>query len=795
MQTISRSRRALEVVAVSSTSQIKWVFGVLFVVASAWTLDAQASQRVWFEGALTSAGGAPAADGDYDLTLALYAGKTAQAPSWSDGPVKVKVSGGRFAYLLGSGKALDSQSLSKLADPWIGVTVGKDPELPRVAIGGSLWASVASTATSVSCTGCVSVAALKFDGDVNLGGNSLKAKNGVFTGTVQAGAVVAQSFTGDGSNLTGLKLPQGACKGDQVVAAILADGSLKCVNPTATVKLPIDGLDDVSNGLLSNEFEDSASLQTALPIPDNTGVEAVAQVAFPKLGTPKAFKLRLKMSNSNLSKVSVKVLPPDDKAVGYVLCDPCGKVDEKQYDKTFSPSAPPQKGDLSKWASTSPAGNWTLKVLDTEFCVPQKPGNAALCDLTKKTDGQVTAFSVETTTVSDKKVQATGSVLMKGGLLVNGGLKIGELNAACSAESRGQLRWEPNEGAQVCNGTEWVANKPRPVFWQGGCSANGSSGWRYYCTDHTDYNTANRYLSVASQSSGSSTSSSTGRVTIKISGYYALSFSSWGVSHQRYFELYRGGTVILDGRNYNSGNSNNSISFNKTLWLDKGDTLNLRLYASGNTPSWYGDVATVGNRKVLRRTWWRIEYVGHNWKPGPVCGDGELDQGEQCDDGNTKDGDGCSATCKSLAPTGQLVWTALAPSSMNPTVTLGKIKGYAGKKIVIKQLGMCGDSTSSSGANRFYVSGGGVGFRFAAGQSNPGSVNQWLGYTPNYSGSAKGWVYKSVSYSANAGAELTIQWDYHSDWDGYYCGAPDNKGNKYSDSASSVRPWILYEYQ
>jgi len=30
---------------------------------------------------------------------------------------------------------------------------------------------------------------------------------------------------------------------------------------------------------------------------------------------------------------------------------------------------------------------------------------------------------------------------------------------------------------------------------------------------------------------------------------------------------------------------------------------------------------------------------------GPICGDGVLDSGEECDDGNTVDGDGCSANC------------------------------------------------------------------------------------------------------------------------------------------------------
>lgn len=30
----------------------------------------------------------------------------------------------------------------------------------------------------------------------------------------------------------------------------------------------------------------------------------------------------------------------------------------------------------------------------------------------------------------------------------------------------------------------------------------------------------------------------------------------------------------------------------------------------------------------------------------PVCGDGNDDEGEQCDDGNTFDNDGCSSTCQ-----------------------------------------------------------------------------------------------------------------------------------------------------
>jgi len=36
--------------------------------------------------------------------------------------------------------------------------------------------------------------------------------------------------------------------------------------------------------------------------------------------------------------------------------------------------------------------------------------------------------------------------------------------------------------------------------------------------------------------------------------------------------------------------------------------------------------------------------------PPPACGDGHLDAGEQCDDGNATNGDGCSAMCRTEPP-------------------------------------------------------------------------------------------------------------------------------------------------
>ncbi|MEN8232640.1 MAG: DUF4215 domain-containing protein, partial [Thermodesulfobacteriota bacterium] len=36
--------------------------------------------------------------------------------------------------------------------------------------------------------------------------------------------------------------------------------------------------------------------------------------------------------------------------------------------------------------------------------------------------------------------------------------------------------------------------------------------------------------------------------------------------------------------------------------------------------------------------------------PAPVCGDGNVDAGEQCDDGNSTNGDGCESDCTITPP-------------------------------------------------------------------------------------------------------------------------------------------------
>ena len=428
----------------SLRSRILGALGLVGALASPGLLQALPSTML-FEGALQSGSG-PATDGAYSLTFAIYETANAQIPLWSEGPLDVQVASGRLQVALGANKSLPGAALGAASAPHIGVKVGNEAELPRMPLHGVPFAHVAG---GLACTGCVSVAQLLFDGDIDLGGHSIKAKNVTLSGDLFAKSVTAQSFLGDGSKLTGIAQPKGACKQGEAVVGIAADGTLQCAAVAGG-----GGGGVVLGGKLTDVMVEAAA-PPGLPIaiPDNTGVEAVAVAAFGKSGVAESIAVQVSVASTDLSNVRLQLLPPDDKAKGLILCDPCGLANAKSLDVTYDAKSKLHTGSLEAYVGKSLEGTWTLKVLDTAFCSPQIPGNKELCNVDRLLDGQLKAFSVAGSVTSTQSVRATGTFQF--GLFTDAPFP-------CTFSKKGHAFFETTGGQlHLCDGTAWreVATK------------------------------------------------------------------------------------------------------------------------------------------------------------------------------------------------------------------------------------------------------------------------------------------------------------------------------------------------
>jgi len=208
---------------------------------------AEAPTAVHLQGLLASSGGAPVSDGKYPLTFTLYAAQTGGIALWTEVIPSVIVTAGRFEAALGVSdpqKPFPASKLASESEIWLSIRVYDDPDLPRVRLVAvpyaieALHAKSAETAksadnaknaesatkaTDVDCTACVSVAELVFDAPVDLKGNALAA--GAIT---SSSTVKAVAFEGDGSKLSGIKIPQGACQNGQFATGIDTNGDLVC---------------------------------------------------------------------------------------------------------------------------------------------------------------------------------------------------------------------------------------------------------------------------------------------------------------------------------------------------------------------------------------------------------------------------------------------------------------------------------------------------------------------------------------------------------------------------------------
>ena len=347
---------------------------------------------VAIEGRLLADGGGAVADGDYAVTFALYTSQNAPLAVWSESAAKLAVKAGVFRHALGSVKPLSPDLLAG-GEAWLGLQVGSDPELSRNRFHSAPFAMRAAVADGLACTGCVSLSALKADGDLDLGGNALKSKL-ISTGSVVATTVSASAFVGDGSKLTGIKLPAGTCPPNQAAVGIDSAGKLQCAAGAAG-----GTLEQVSGGLLTTKFAQPVASETVpKDLEDNNPIGIYDEIVVPDIGPVKDLTVTVKLSNSDMTGVEVLLYDPLNAL--YVLYQ--GGKSGKTLSDTWPPSKP-VKGDLTTWSGKNAKGKWRLRVIDSKF-------------LNNGKDGQLESWSINLLAEKSNQVTSTGLFLAAGGL-------------------------------------------------------------------------------------------------------------------------------------------------------------------------------------------------------------------------------------------------------------------------------------------------------------------------------------------------------------------------------------------
>jgi subtilisin-like proprotein convertase family protein len=456
---------------------LKWALASLgcLVGAVSWA----APQTIDLNGALASTSGAPVADGKYPVTFGLYKAEVGGTPVWTEPVAAVQVAGGGFHAVLGAVNPLKPELFA--APLWLEVKIEPDPALTRVPLRGVGYAFRAGVAEALDCSGCVPATALDpaalapfakaaelakvastgAYGDLSGAPDlSVYAKSAGLAKVALSGAYAdlsggpdlapyakaanlsAVAFTGKFADLNGQPtLPKlgASCGTGLVMRGLLADGGYDCVAGFDANSLPANGLQQVSNGTLTNNYTDTLAGKSGLDLPDNSPNGLIDTVVVPDLGTATSLSVSIDLGNSDLSSVTVTLTDPAGGS--YVLWNKsgAGTLLKKSY-----PATPTVSGDLTSWVGKNPKGSWKLTVVDAGF-------------LNNKTDGKLNAWSVQVGTLASKKVAATGMFETQAGLKL---MTAASDPVTCDASNLAFVYYNTTAKAlYICNGSAFF-----PIF-------------------------------------------------------------------------------------------------------------------------------------------------------------------------------------------------------------------------------------------------------------------------------------------------------------------------------------------
>ncbi len=451
--------------------------------------------QVAIEGALTAAGGAPAADGYYNVTFAVFKDATAGNPLWIEGPVSISVKGSAFQYILGSKTPIQASVFSGLPSAYLSMKVESDPELPRQPMTAVVYALRAAVAEGIECSGCVGASALDpqvlsayvkttdlnayaktaslakvattgafadLTGGPDLtgyaktsdlsayaksaglakvattgafadlsGGPDLSgyAKTTDLAAYVKAASLAKVAGSGAYADLSGTPTPVSlgkTCGSGLVMNGINADGSYACI---ASAIAP-DMIDEISNGLIYNQFVDSTAGTGTIKIPDGLGAGVTDTLTFPDIGQAQKIWVNMTINNSDMSGVKVELYGPGT-LNPYIIY--AGGKTGTTLTTNFNTDTPIVSGDMNgDWTNKNIKGAWSITVKDT------KAGGGS-----GGFDGDF-KWSMNIQTLSNQKIQIKGNLIVDKDVSIAGNLSVtGNIN---NGNLRPTYRWGRVEG-------------------------------------------------------------------------------------------------------------------------------------------------------------------------------------------------------------------------------------------------------------------------------------------------------------------------------------------------------------
>ncbi len=183
---------------------------------------------------------------------------------------------------------------------------------------------------------------------------------------------------------------------DECLAAVAEEGYLKPGEPIPPEMLPPDGLDEVSNGLLTTTFDATfASTTTPVTVPDAYLGGITDVLTAPDVGKIQDLTVSLNVQHAAPAELKIVLTAPGGQV--FVLHDH-GEAIGGGVVTSYDDETAVVVGDLSLLDDTYATGDWTLKLVDDVL----------------ENEGTLVAWAIHVESLSEQSVRVNGDLAVAG---------------------------------------------------------------------------------------------------------------------------------------------------------------------------------------------------------------------------------------------------------------------------------------------------------------------------------------------------------------------------------------------